>query len=414
MNFRMRVLICGLNFAPEVTGTGKYTTELAEYLVEQGNPVRVISAPPYYPHWKIPDKYKGVRYQKEYWNGIEVFRCPIYVPKNPTGLKRIIHLGSFGFSCSLELLNQLQWKPDIVFSVAPTLFSTPAVYRYSRRVRAVSWLHIQDFELEAASGLAILPGKRLIYPLAKKFEEYSIGRFDICSTISKRMIESLKQKNVPAHKTFYFPNWVDTDLIYPLDSASPLRAELDIPEEKIVVLYAGNMGNKQDLDLVIDAGKLLENIKGLVFVLSGEGPLKESLIKKSRGLQNILFAPLQPVEKLNQLLNTADIHVLPQRPGTADAVLPSKLTGMLASGKPVIATALPETEIACELSGTIRIIAPGDPQALADEIRNLYYNPHSRQQYGSLGRAFAQKHWSKEEILKGVLVKFQQLIKNES
>jgi colanic acid biosynthesis glycosyl transferase WcaI len=87
---------------------------------------------------------------------------------------------------------------------------------------------------------------------------------------------------------------------------------------------------------------------------------------------------------------------------------------MLASGKPVIATALPETEIASELSGTIRIIAPGDPKALADEIRYLYYNPHSRQQCGSLGRSFAQKHWSKEEILKGVLVKFQQLIKTES
>ena len=241
-NHSMRILICGLNFAPEVTGTGKYTTELAEYLTEQGNSVRVICAPPYYPQWKKPDKYKGINYQSEIWNGIELHRCPIYVPEKPTGLKRILHLGSFGLSSSFALLDQIPWKPDIVFTIAPTLLSAPGVYLYSKSVKAVSWLHVQDFELEAASELAMLPGKRLIYPLAEKFEEFWFNRFDICSTISKRMLELLREKKVPAEKLYFLPNWVDTNQIFPLDYPSPIRGELNIPEEKFVILYAGNMG----------------------------------------------------------------------------------------------------------------------------------------------------------------------------
>ena len=410
----MRILICGLNFAPEVTGTGKYTTELAEYLVDQGNTVRVICAPPYYPQWKKPDIYKGIRYQAEMWNGIELYRCPIYVPENPTGLKRIFHLGSFGLSSSFALVKQLSWKPDIVFTVAPTLFSAPGVLLFSRTVKAVSWLHIQDFELEAASGLTMLPGKWLIYPLAEKFEEFSLNRFDMCSTISKRMFELLRQKKVPAEKSYFLPNWVDTNQIYPLDYPSPLRSELNIPDGRFVILYAGNMGNKQDLDLIISAAKLLENKESILFVLCGEGSSKEYLKNSAQGLRNILFAPIQPAEKLNQLLNVADIHVLPQRPGAADAVMPSKLTGMLASGKPTIATSLQETEIALELCEVIRIIPPGDPEVLANEIEFLYNNPKSRSEYGTSGRAFAQEHWSKEKILKDVLVKFQQLSKKQA
>jgi colanic acid biosynthesis glycosyl transferase WcaI len=164
--------------------------------------------------------------------------------------------------------------------------------------------------------------------------------------------------------------------------------------------------------LIIDAAKILEKIEKILFLFSGEGSSKKSLQKSAQGLQNIFFGPLQPTVKLNQLLNVADVHVLPQRPGAADAVLPSKLTGMLASGKPVIATSLLGTEITLELSEAVRIIPPDDPEALANEIEYLYYNPKSREKYGSLGRAFAQNHWSKEEILKGVLVKFQQLSKN--
>jgi colanic acid biosynthesis glycosyl transferase WcaI len=410
----MRILICGLNFAPEVTGTGKYTTELAEYLVEQGNSVRVITAPPYYPQWKKPDQYKGVHFQVENWKGIELFRCPIYVPENPTGLKRIFHLGSFGLTSSLELLDQIPWKPEIVFTVAPTLLSAPAVFLYSKSVKAVSWLHIQDFELEAALGLSMLPGKRLFYPVAEKFEESILGLFDVCSTISKRMLESLRGKKVPVEKLYLLPNWVDTNQIHPLDHQSPLRGELNIPEGKFVIQYSGNMGNKQGLDTIIEAAKLLEKNKDIFFLLSGDGSSKETLINAAQGLGNLSFVPLQPTEKLNQLLNAADIHVLPQKADAEDAVMPSKLTGMMASGKPTIASALPGTEIARELSKVIRIIPPGDPKALADEINQFYYNPNSRQEYGDLGRAYAQNNWSKENILEGVLVKFQHLIKKEA
>ena len=163
----METLIIGINFSPELTGIGKYTGELAEYLVEAGHEVRVITAPPYYPQWQVQDGYSSWRYRRERRRGIVIYRCPLWVPARPTGLKRILHLASFGLSSLPPAILLAGWRPQVVLSIAPALLSAPAALLSARLAGAKAWLHIQDFELEAAVSLGLVPTGRDGKPAAQ-------------------------------------------------------------------------------------------------------------------------------------------------------------------------------------------------------------------------------------------------------
>ena len=118
----MRVLIHGINYFPELTGIGKYTGEMAQWLSEKGASVRVVTAPPYYPDWKIGDGYSGSKYTFDNIDGIDVWRCPLWIPKEKTGFKRVLHLLSFAASSFPIMLRQIFWKPDVLIVVEPTFF----------------------------------------------------------------------------------------------------------------------------------------------------------------------------------------------------------------------------------------------------------------------------------------------------
>ena len=122
----MKILVYGINYSPELTGIGKYTGEMVEWLAAQGHEVRVITAPPYYPQWQVGENYSAWRYKREE-GAATVWRCPLYVPKQPSTLKRLLHLGSFAVSSFFPLMAQRRWKPDRIIGVVPTLFCTPGM-----------------------------------------------------------------------------------------------------------------------------------------------------------------------------------------------------------------------------------------------------------------------------------------------
>jgi len=214
------------------------------------------------------------------------------------------------------------------------------------------------------------------------------------------MLEQLADKGVEAPRRFLFPNWVDTEMIHPLCAPSFLRTELHLSPDVIVALYAGNMGEKQGLEIAIAAARALAEHRNLQFVLCGDGAARTRLYQLADGLSNVCFLPLQPVERLNDLLNLADIHLLPQRADAADRVMPSKLTGMLASGRPVVTTAHPCTQVARVVAGCGIITLPGDGEAFAQAILHLATHPAERARLGRAARAFALTHWRREEILR--------------
>jgi colanic acid biosynthesis glycosyl transferase WcaI len=396
----MRILIYSANFAPEQTGIGKYSGDMACWLAEQGYEVRVVCAPPYYPMWQVDKKYRWPLYRREQWRGVDVWRTPLWVPKSPRGLTRLLHLLSFAITSFPVMLWQTAWRPDVVLTVAPAFMCAPAGLLTAWLSSAKRWLHLQDFEVDVAFGMGLLKG-RLLQRIALRMESSLLKRFDTVSTISSRMMEKLRAKGVIDGKTRYLPNWVDLSRIKPLKNGS-YRRHLDIPEEAMVMLFSGTLSGKQGLMVVPETARLLQSRKDILFVVCGDGVMKSELEAAAAGLPNIRFIPLQPSSRISDLLGIADIHLLPQSPDAADLVLPSKLCGMLASGRPVIAMCRAGTEISEIVSLCGLVVAPENSQELAHAIVALADDPEKSASLGRRARAFAEDHFERDAVLRTV------------
>jgi colanic acid biosynthesis glycosyl transferase WcaI len=397
----MRVLVVGINYAPDLIGVAKYTTELCEGLAARGHDLRVITAPPYYPDWRVPAPYRSRWYRNETLGDVAITRVPIYVPERPSGGKRLLHHASYLMSICLPLLSGMAlWQPDIVLAVAPSLLSASAAVLAARMFGARSWLHIQDLEVDAAFELGLLKNRALRKRMLG-FERMILGAFDRVSTISPQMVQRLQQKGLAADRLRELRNWVDTSVIVPGSRQTAFRTSLGLKPTDIVALYSGTMSNKQGLDLVLEAASATgDEHPEIHYVLCGNGPHKAKLVQAAGGLRNVHFIDLQPAERLSELLNTADIHLLPQQARAADLVMPSKLSGMLASGRPIIAMADPGTGIADEVMGAGLLVRPGDAAALADSVRALAGNHALRAEFGIAARLRAEQKWDRLAIVR--------------
>jgi colanic acid biosynthesis glycosyl transferase WcaI len=402
----VRILIHGLNFSPELVGVGKYTGEMAEWLARRGHEVRAVTAPPFNPAWKVAAGFSAWRYalftpdnrREPAAGGLTVMRCPLWVPEHPSAAKRILHLASFALSSFPAMLRQSFWKPDVVLVIEPTLLCLPAAWVAARISGGKTWLHIQDFEADAGFELGLLKSA-LLRRIVARLEKGSMGGFDRVSTISQKMLGKLAGKKIAQSACRLFPNWVDTNKVFPSQKPSSLRQELGISNRDVVALYAGTMARKQGLEVLAESALRLAGRQDLRFVFCGEGPGKAALAELSGRLANVHWIPLQPFECLNELLNLADIHLLPQKADAADLVMPSKLTGMLASGRPVVAAARPGTQLAEVVAGRGIVVEPENPAAFCGAIERLAENPCLREKLGNNARQYAVSELAKEKIL---------------
>lgn len=395
----LRILVVGINYAPEHISTGKYTTEMCSWLAARGHAVRIVTAPPYYPDWRVWPNYRQWEYRRETISDVSVLRCPLWVPKKPSGLTRLLHLASFGLtSLPAVVLSALAWKPDVAICIVPTLANAPATWLAARLARGHAWVHIQDFELDAMLEMGIVRAGPL-RRAALGLERWLLRRFDRVSTISSKMLQKLDEKGIPADRRVLFPNWADIDAVSPLTEPSTYRRELGIPDDAVVGLYSGNMGLKQGLEMLGEAAKSLGPDSGIHFVFGGEGPGRQALEASCQDLPHVHFLPLQPLERLRDWLGLADIHLLPQRADVADLVMPSKLTGMLASGRPVLATALPGTGVAEALQNCGIVVPPGDTLAFGTALRQLADDAPLRVRLGTAARQQAEQSLARDAIL---------------
>jgi colanic acid biosynthesis glycosyl transferase WcaI len=364
-----KIFIYAMNYAPEVAGVGVYTSEISDHFVAMGDEVRVLTTIPHYPGWKVLSPYRNGRYFSETAGGAKIIRCPLVLRERMGGIWRLIAPLSFALtSAPLALWQVLRHRPDVVLCIEPTLMAAPAAIAAARLVGARTVLHVQDLEVDASFAVGHLAQSAWLKRLAHGFEKRLLRAFDGLITISGRMAERLAQKGVPSDHIAVVRNWVDLAQIKPLEGVSPYRQALGIAETDCVILYSGNIGAKQGLDDVIDTANRLQRRADIRFLIAGEGPAKRELAARAGHLPNVRFLPFQPAERLSEFLGLADVHILPQAADAADLVLPSKLGGMLASGRRILVTAAPGTELATFLQGAAIVIPPGSPAALAAAI----------------------------------------------
>jgi len=299
------------------------------------------------------------------------------------------------------MLRQIFWRPSVVLVVAPAFVCAPCALLVARFCGAEAWLHLQDFEVDVAFGLGLLKGK-LLQRLVLRMERWLLRRFDVVSSISSRMVERLLMKGVPQERTRYFPNWVDISHVRPSQTSESYRAQLGIAANAVVVLFSGSLGAKQGLMVIPEVARLLAQRQDIQFVVCGDGVMKPQLEAAAANMANIHFLPLQPFHRLGELLAMADVHFLPQSPDAADLVLPSKLSGMLASGRPVIATSDVGSELNAVVSGCGLVVPPQDAVALAKAIGNLADDPIFRLELGRRAREYAEANFGRDAILERI------------
>ena len=396
------ITFISLNYAPEDTAIGLYSTQWVNFLKEAGFNVTVVTAFPYYPKWEISNEYKERKtFLKENLNGAKVLRYKQYVPKNPTFFKRIIHVADFTLGSFFNLFKIKEC--DLVISIVPFTSSVLLGYLQKKRFKAKFWMHVQDFEFDAALQTGVGKNKNFIFSLLFKLEKWLFSKSDLASTISYSMLDKLKEKT--KSEPYFLPNWIDDDKINP----NNFKTHHYLKTDKIKILYSGNIGDKQDWETFIRFCNDVEKSKYEIIIV-GDGSKKEWLCKEISSFDNINYYPPVPFRELSDLLCSADVHILFQKPEVIDTVMPSKVLGMIASAKPslIIGNKKSEVKSIFEASGAGLYFSEYSDELIVS-LENLVSDKEKLQKQGKKARDYIIKNFSKEKILSNTIKKLKEL-----
>ncbi len=401
----MKILVWGINYGPEVTGIAPYNQGLCEFLVSQGNEVHMLTTFPYYPQWKKREVDRGIIYRKEEMNGVQVHRCWHYVPPQPTALQRIAHEASF--VCHAFLRALFISKIDRIILISPPLPIGVAGFVLSLFKRAPFIFHIQDLQPDAGIHLGLIPS-----PILQRFlyfcERLIYSRANKITVISQTMKKIIENKGHPSEKILLFPNW-----FHPVESGVnslfSFRESLGVPNSALLMVYSGNFGKKQGLEIFVEAAGKLASEKGH-WIFCGDGAAKAELIRRVEELQlkQVYFLPLQELPRYRRLLEEADLCLVSQIGGTGRFFFPSKLLSILSHGKPVLTVANEDSELAhAVIEGFGVNHSSYSSDEIAATIEELHANPLRLKEMGERGREYVQQFDQQK-----ILGEFEKRLKN--
>jgi colanic acid biosynthesis glycosyl transferase WcaI len=389
-------------FPPEHAPLGHMLLELAESLVKQGWDVTVITGFPNHPRGVVFDGYKKSLFQEEWLGGVRIWRVFLHTSANRSFFNRILTFLSFTLSSCFCLL--FRSKPDIIFAPLQPL-SQGAV------LPLVAWLkgaklvfNVQDLHPDAQINVGLLRNKLLIR-LLKSLEKYSYRHADGLSVICDDFKSHCIRKGTEEWRIAVLRNWIDLDEIKPEARVNPFRTELGLAEDTRVILFAGTIGLASGAEIMLDVAERLIADRRIKIAFVGEG-VSLSTIKEEAGkrnLDNMVFSPFQPRERLGQVQAIADISIVTIRPDAEQMSVPSKVLGYMAAARPVLAAAADTSETArfVRESGAGIVVPPGDPQAIANAILDLLDRPEEAREMGTRGRRFLEENLSREHICRG-------------
>ncbi|MGD6980973.1 MULTISPECIES: glycosyltransferase family 4 protein [Citricoccus] len=392
MTSRPRIAILGLNYAPEHTGIAPYTTGLATGLRQQGIAVRVFTAHPHYPEWRLREGSAWTSH--EYLNDVPVTRLLHYVPTSPKGIKRLISEIAFG----LRLLFAGMEQPDVYIAVSPALFSSAiASLRIPKEKKFVIW--VQDIY---SLGVSETGGNGTVAKIISKLESKVFKRADRVVVIHERFASYLTNVlDVPNERISVIPNWTHLrDL--PTPPRGHTRASHGWGPNEAIILHTGNMGLKQGLENVIEAARLAEEQHAPIrFVLVGDGSERERLARLAKDVRNCDILPPLDDAQFAAALSAADILLVNEKAGVSEMAVPSKLTSYFSAGRPIVAATDPNGVTAEEVKAAKAglVVTAGDPQALLDAVMSMSANAGQSEQLGRNGRSYREAVLSAESAI---------------
>jgi colanic acid biosynthesis glycosyl transferase WcaI len=393
------VVLCP-HFTPDVAPTGEVMSRIAMELVERGHRLHVVTALPWYQGHAIEPGWDGqlVRHETTEWGRITRVH-PFPTDKRNIPARAVAFGGFTALATGVGVVSKM--RPDAVLAMSPPLTLGPAgwVVATARRVPLV--FNIQDVFPDVAVELGLLQGRRAI-AVASWLERTSYRLSDAVTVLSDDLADNVRTKitsgldaeraDREAAKVRVIPNFVDTDRIRPDDRENSYRSDHGL-SGKQVVMYAGNVGFSQSLDLVLLAARSFAVSRpDVVFVINGGGAARPDLEVAAADLPNVRFIDMQPAERIPEVLAAADVHVVPLRAGLAWSSVPSKLYSILAAGRPLVASVDEGTEVALtvERAGAGLAVPPDDPAAFTAAVGRLLDEPQTAAQMGASGRRFVE------------------------
>jgi colanic acid biosynthesis glycosyl transferase WcaI len=406
----MRILLPIIQFPPDVNPTGLLMAQLCAGLAEYGHEISVITAFPHYENFRVWDEYRGKLAQRETLNGMHVLRLYVYAPGKKTMVNRLVSYLSYNALATLAgTFSRRRW--DLILCPNGSFFSGLSSW-VLEQIKSASFIYnVQDIYPDVPVRAGQLRNRYAINTL-RSVENFMYRKAAHVTVITEAMRDNLLAKGVPGDKLSVIPNFVDIDFIRPLPKDNEFARRYGL-QDKFVVTHAGSLGYVYDLDTLLDAARRLSADKDIIFLIVGNGVAKEALVTKARELQlaNVRFLPFQPREDLPYLRGASDVQVSLYKSGAANDSFPSKIYEIMASGRPLLASADGDSSVAAavQMARCGICIRPGDPAALAEAILRLYRNPAERAAMGAEGRRYAEEHHSKNSAVRSYDALFQQI-----
>lgn len=382
-----RLIILGMHYRPEVTGNAPYTAGLAEALAADDCEVTVACAHPHYPEWKIREGYGAWRSEEDL-AGVRVVRLRHWVPRDPKSLARLVSELSFGIRQALT-----GWRrPDVVLLVSPALFSSAIAMVRARfsRVRRVVW--VQDVYSAGAKEIGGANG--IVLALIRRIESWTLRSASsvvvIHDTFRRTVIDELR---VSPEKVVTIRNWSHVGTASRVDRAA-IRVRQGWRDDEFIALHAGNQGQKQGLENLVAAGRIIDELKlPIRLILLGDGNQNARLRALARGVDSVQFMDPVDDDRFLDVLESADALVVNEQVGVAEMSVPSKLTSYFSTGRPVVGACAEGGGAATELAasgGGVRV-DPGQPSALVEQLVAIQKNPEEFEVLGTNGLAYRNR-----------------------
>ena len=396
----MRILLVTIQFPPDTNTTGQLMLRLCGGLVRLGHEVTVLTSFPHYENFRVWDEYRGKVFQRSREHGMEIMRLLTYAPGKKSMRNRLLNYVTFNTSAiAAGLFSCRQW--DLVLCPNGSFFTGLTGWLLGKKNQRPFVYNVQDLYPEVPIRAGQLRNRYAIQCL-RAIEKFMYQKAAHITVISSALRDALLSKGVPAEKISIIPNFVDTEFIRPLPKANKFAQQNGL-SDKFVVLSAGNLGYVYDFDTMLDAAKMLCAHKDILFLVVGNGVRKTALEKKVQELKvdNVRFMPFQPYDDLPWLRASSDVQVSLYGNGAATESFPSKLYEIMASGRPLLASADAGSQIEqlvhsaeCGLC-----VSPGDAKNLAASILKLYEDPSRGEAMGKRGRQYAQKNHSLQSVV---------------
>lgn len=386
-----KVLVSSINFHPDHAGISVYSTDFPRYLAETGEEVTVVTGFPYYPKWEKTSGDRGRLFADETWEGCRVLRGYLYVPRRASTLKRLLHEASF---CLFAVFNFLRaGRQDLIVLFTPPFFLGFVGVMFKWLWRCPLAINIQDLPLDAALALGMVR-QGVMARFMQMTENWIYRQADSVSTISPTMLENVQSKGVSSDRCSLVPNWIDVAAASKRRCSGAFKAKHPEGEGKFVTAYAGNLGIKQGLDLLIALAKEVSGDSRFHFYIVGDGADRQRLVEMASGVFNISFLPFMNANDYLDMLRDVDLVFVAQRSGAGNNFFPSKLLGLMAQSMPLLVAADGDSELAkvIRATGCGLVSEYGDSSALKAAFYRFANGEIDLVEFGARGLAKVEEY----------------------